>query len=139
MRSIEYLIIGQGLAGTLFAYELEKHGHSFIIVDADKHNASKTAAGLYNPVVLKRFTGVWQGLEQIATAKQTMSELATLLDVKLDYPMDILRIFHDDNEKVRWQKKQLNYRVYSILLFIIVLMQKLKHLMGSVVYILLEK
>ncbi len=105
LKKVDYLIIGQGIAGTLFAYELEKNGHSFVVIDTDGHNASKTAAGMYNPVVLKRFSPVWQGQEQIKQAKQTMAALEEKFSITLDYPMDILRIFHDEDEKKTWQKK----------------------------------
>lgn len=104
-QSTEYLIIGQGIAGTLFAHELEKHGHDFMVIDPNLHNASKTAAGMYNPVVLKRFSPVWQGQQQIELAKKTIAELSGKLDGILDYPMDIFRIFHDEAEKSTWTKK----------------------------------
>lgn len=101
----DYLIIGQGIAGTLFAHELEKNGQQFIVIDPNQHNASKTAAGMYNPVVLKRFSPVWQGQQQIEIAKQTLAELSEKLDVTLDYPMDIFRLFHSEAEKQTWSKK----------------------------------
>jgi len=102
---LDYLVIGQGLAGTFFSYELAKNGHNFAVIDAGKKCASHIAAGIYNPVVLKRFTPVWQGQEQIQTAKQTIGELEALLDCQLDYPMDIYRIFHDEGEGNTWQQK----------------------------------
>ncbi len=106
----DYLIIGQGLAGTFFAHQLSRHGHDFVILDPDGHNASKTAAGLLNPVVLKRFSPVWQGQAQIAAARQTVAELAEELSLSLDIPLPILRIFNNANDKHAWQKKavQLN-------------------------------
>ncbi len=101
----DYLIIGQGIAGTLFSYELTKRGQDFIIIDPNGHNASKTAAGMYNPVVLKRFSPVWNGKEQILTARQTVSEIEKMLDNTLDYQFPIYRIFHNDDEKQTWRKK----------------------------------
>lgn len=114
-RETEYLIIGQGLAGTFFAHELDKNGHDFIVIDPNRHNASKTAAGMYNPIVLKRFSAVWQGRQQILTAKQTVAEIAEKLQVTLDYPMDIFRIFHDDAEKTTWTKKARNQDLQGLL------------------------
>lgn len=102
---LDFLIIGQGIAGTLFAHELEKRGKRFMLVDAGQTNASLTAAGMVNPVILKRFSPVWQGRIQIERARQTMAELSQKLDVKLDYPFDILRIFHNSSEKQTWLKK----------------------------------
>lgn len=132
---VDTLIIGQGLAGTLFAHECAKRGHRLMVIDSQplddsdsdnasdnagssidrstnhsidcnvSRNASQTAAGMYNPVVLKRFSPVWQGREQIATARQTVAELEALLAVKLDYPLPILRVFHDAQEKITWTNK----------------------------------
>lgn len=105
MRKTEYLIIGQGLAGTLFAHQLDQYGHDFIVIDPNVHNASKTAAGMYNPVVLKRFSPVWQGKTQISLAQQTLQTLEKQLQATFDYPFDIFRIFHNDEEKSTWQHK----------------------------------
>ncbi|KAB2813676.1 NAD(P)/FAD-dependent oxidoreductase [Phaeocystidibacter luteus] len=57
----DYLIIGQGIAGTTLSFELYKRGLSFDVVDHVKPStASKVASGLYNPLVLKRRRVVWQ-------------------------------------------------------------------------------
>lgn len=115
LRQTDYLIIGQGLAGTLLAHELEKNGHEFIVFDPNVGNASKTAAGMYNPVVLKRFSPVWQGGQQIAAAKQVMAELSKKLAVTLDYPLDIFRVFHDETEKITWTKKAATRELQGLL------------------------
>lgn len=102
---LDCLIVGQGIAGTFFAHECDKRGLNFAVIDSGKHNASLTAAGMVNPVVLKRFTPVWQGLSQIQTASKTASELGELLGEKIGYSFDMLRLFHDDNEQQTWLKK----------------------------------
>lgn len=103
---VDYLIIGQGIAGTLFSDLLSQAGKRFIIIDDNcTANASQTAAGMYNPVVLKRFSPVWQGAAQIQTAKQQIAQLEKRLNHTLDYPLPIYRVFHDDNEQTTWLKK----------------------------------
>ncbi len=52
---IDYLIIGQGLAGSLLAWELIQRQKKIIIVDNAKENASLMAAGLINPVTGMRW------------------------------------------------------------------------------------
>jgi glycine/D-amino acid oxidase-like deaminating enzyme len=60
MKSTEYLIIGQGLCGTFLAWELEKAGRSFIIVDdARPFAASRVASGIINPVTGRRIVKTW--------------------------------------------------------------------------------
>ncbi len=102
---LDYIIVGQGIAGTFFSHELSKSQHSFVVIDSGAHNASKTAAGMYNPIILKRFSLVWQAQEQIDTARRVVSELERLLDIQCDYPLAIQRIFHDAQEQQTWQKK----------------------------------
>lgn len=112
---VDYLIVGQGIAGTLFAHECRKNGQRILVIDNGEHNASLTAAGMVNPVVLKRFTPVWQGQEQIENARKIIAELNTLLGENFDSHFDILRIFHDESECQTWQKKAETPSLYGLL------------------------
>ena len=50
-----YIIIGQGLAGTLMAHELLKANESFLVIDEYREStSSKVAAGMFNPISGKR-------------------------------------------------------------------------------------
>ena len=70
MTKYDYLIIGQGLAGSLLTWELLQRGCKIIVVDNGLENASKVAAGLINPVTGMRL--VWQGslLDRVLASKQ---------------------------------------------------------------------
>jgi len=52
---VDFLIVGQGLAGSLMAWELMQRGKTVLIVDNGLENASRVAAGLINPVTGMRF------------------------------------------------------------------------------------
>lgn len=65
---VDYIIVGFGLAGLAYAEELDKHNKSFVVISDNSQNSSKVAAGMFNPVILKRFTPVWKGKEQIELA-----------------------------------------------------------------------
>ncbi len=53
---VDYLIIGQGLAGSAIAWQLHWAGKSLFLVDSDDQSAaSRVAAGLITPVTGKRF------------------------------------------------------------------------------------
>ena len=57
---VDYLIIGQGLAGSLLVHELQKAGKSCFVLDDPKQiKASEVAAGVVNPVVFRRLTKSW--------------------------------------------------------------------------------
>ena len=53
---IDYLIVGQGLAGSILGWELVQRGCRIFIIDQEIGNASRVAAGLINPVTGMRFS-----------------------------------------------------------------------------------
>jgi len=65
---VDYLIVGSGLAGIAFCEQLKTYGKSFVMFDDNSQVSSTVAGGLYNPVVLKRFTPVWKSQEQLELA-----------------------------------------------------------------------
>ena len=62
---IDYIIVGAGLAGISFAELALKNDKKVIVFDNDSQNSSRIAGGLYNPVILKRFTEVWDAENQL--------------------------------------------------------------------------
>jgi len=99
---VDYIIVGAGLAGTLFCDLLRKHNKSFVVFDDTSQRSSVVAGGLYNPVVLKRFTPVWKSKEQLDLALPVYKELEELLQVKLDYKIKVLRLFASVEEQNNW-------------------------------------
>jgi len=50
MEFVDYLVVGQGLAGSLLTLLLQERGRSVIVVDNDhRHAASRAAGGIINP------------------------------------------------------------------------------------------
>jgi glycine/D-amino acid oxidase-like deaminating enzyme len=59
---IDFLIIGQGLAGTSLGYLLQQEGYQVVIYDRPEQNqSSRIAAGLYNPVTGRKMVKTWMG------------------------------------------------------------------------------
>ena len=102
MKEVDYIIVGCGLAGVSFSEELRAQGKSFVVFDNQSQQASIVAAGLYNPVILKRFTGVWKAKEQLDMAMVFYENLERLLGVKLDYKLPIYRRFTSVEEQNDW-------------------------------------
>ncbi|MBQ0147193.1 MAG: FAD-dependent oxidoreductase [Flavobacteriaceae bacterium] len=105
MKTVDYIIVGQGVAGSCMALQLLQNNKSFIIIDDNKHKASAIAAGIYNPVVLKRFAIVWNAKQQIKKLKNVFNSFEQLLNQKYVYEFPVFRIFNDENEKRTWNKK----------------------------------
>lgn len=60
VMEIDFLIIGQGLAGTALGYRLQQLGHKILIFDQPELNrSSRVAAGLYNPVTGRKMVKSW--------------------------------------------------------------------------------
>jgi glycine oxidase len=98
----DYLIVGAGLAGIAFAETAMRSGKRIIVVNDSSQNASGVAGGLYNPVILKRFTEVWQSGEQLALLEQFYSQLEQKLATKLDYRLPLFRKFFSIEEQNNW-------------------------------------
>ena len=99
---IDYLIVGSGLAGIAFAQICRLHHKSFLLLSDDSQNSTRIAAGLYNPVVLKRFSAVWQAQEQIDYAQLFYRQLEKDLTIQVDFPKPLYRIFHSVEEQNNW-------------------------------------
>lgn len=99
---MDYMIVGCGLAGVSLCEELRTHGKSYVVFDDHSQQSSVVAAGLYNPVILKRFTGVWKAQEQLEMLARFYAQLEKLLGVILDYKLPIYRRFASIEEQNDW-------------------------------------
>lgn len=103
---MQFLIIGQGLAGTLIGYRLERAGHTVHYVDApDQTAASKVAAGIVNPITGRRFVKSWRMDELLPVVKELYGELEILLGVKLWHPMPLIRTLYNRGDLNDWQAR----------------------------------
>ena len=105
MKKVEYIIVGQGVAGSCMAMKLLKENKSFVVIDNHFHKASAIAAGIFNPVVLKRFSIVWNATKQIERLREVFGDFEQLLNKKYIYNFPVYRIFNDEQEKKTWLKK----------------------------------
>lgn len=105
-ETTDYIIVGQGIAGTVLAHTILKKGKGVIIIDKpEMSNASKVAAGLYNPVVFKRLVKSWMADELIPFMDKFYTETEQLLNSKFYYKKKIVKLFAEANEKEFWLKK----------------------------------
>lgn len=99
---IDYLIIGSGLAGISFSEIALRNDKSILVLDNNSQNSSKIAGGLYNPVILKRFSEVWQAQEQLVIMNEFYNCLEQKLNCKVDFKSPILRKFFSVEEQNNW-------------------------------------
>ncbi|MCR8668906.1 FAD-binding oxidoreductase [Aestuariibaculum sp. M13] len=102
MIQVDYIVVGIGLAGISFCEQLRANNKSFVVFDNASQLSSTVAGGLYNPVVLKRFTPVWKCQEQLEQALPMYERLEQELGVKLDYKLPVYRKFASLEEQNHW-------------------------------------
>lgn len=84
MIRTQVLIVGQGLAGSLLAWELWQHGVDFRVMDpGEQHTSSKAAAGLFQPLVARKIRAAESVDEMLPVMKAAYSALENELEVKL--------------------------------------------------------
>ncbi|TRX22856.1 FAD-binding oxidoreductase [Flavobacterium franklandianum] len=99
---VDYLIIGSGLAGISFSEMALLNHKSILVMDNNSQNSSKIAGGLYNPVILKRFSEVGHAKEHLLIMNEFFANLERKLDCKVDYKLPILRKFFSIEEQNNW-------------------------------------
>lgn len=108
---VDYLIIGQGISGTLLGRALMKEGKKVMVIDdGNAASSSKVAAGVINPVTGKRLVKTWM-IEQLQpfawdTYKAIESELGISLVSNcniLDFHLtrDAAQVFNERAETER--------------------------------------
>lgn len=99
---VDYIIVGFGLAGLALVEELEVRGKSFVVFEDNSQTSSKVAGGMYNPVILKRFTPVWDSEEQLEIALPFYEKLEKRFQKKYDFKIPIYRVFNSVEEQNNW-------------------------------------
>ncbi len=112
----DYIIVGQGIAGTVLSWTLMQQGKKVLVVDhRDKPNSSEIALGIYNPVVFKRMTKSWKADELIPVAEELYKEMENALGVKALHKNTILKLFSSKDERTFWEKKMHNGEAMAFL------------------------
>ena len=102
VKEVDYIIVGLGIAGITFCERLRLEGKSFIVFEPSLPSATKVAGGVVNPVVLKRFTPIWNLAQFHAEAYPFYIELSKHLQVNFLEKMLLQRVFNNVQEQNDW-------------------------------------
>ncbi len=103
MERFDFLIVGQGLAGSLLAYRLLKANKSVLIIDdQQKGAASAVAAGIINPITGRRFAKSWRIDEFLPYAKSFYQQLELELGETFFYERSVLRFLAGNKDINDW-------------------------------------
>lgn len=99
---IDYLIVGSGIAGICFAETLLQNGKTFKVFEDASTSSSRVAGGLYNPVILKRFSQVWCAKEQLDYGLPFYADIAKRIGTEFDFRIPIYRKLASVEEQNNW-------------------------------------
>lgn len=112
---LDYIIVGSGLAGIAFAETAINAKKKIVVFENKSQHSSIVAAGLYNPVVLKRFTATPEAKEQLDLLNIFYRDIETKLSCKFLFEMPLLRKFFSVEEQNNWFAASDNPLLYPFL------------------------
>ena len=99
----DFIIVGQGLAGSLLGYFLEKEGQScFFIDDPSQTASSDVAAGIINPITGRHFVKSWRVDDLLPFAAATYQQLEQELGIRFYHPRGLLRVLAKQGDENDW-------------------------------------
>ena len=100
---VEYIIVGQGLAGSAVAMQLLKLGKKILVIDEpSKNTSSRVAAGLFNPITGKNLVKTWMADQLFPYLHQYYFWAEELTGEKFFHPMSLYRPFASIQEQNEW-------------------------------------
>ena len=99
------LIVGDGLAGALVAWELHHRGLAFEQWSDGGPAASDVAAGMFNPVSFRRILAQWNAKVQQEEAQTRFQQIEKELGIELWHRVPIVRIFPDEAYAELWNER----------------------------------
>jgi len=101
--AVDYVVVGQGIAGTLLHFSLKKAGQKVMVIDNDHEGAAtKVAAGGINPITGKRYVKSWKIETLMPVVREVYAELEKLLNIQIFKERNIIRILKNAGEENTW-------------------------------------
>jgi len=102
----DYLIIGQGLAGSAMALQLLKRNRKFLVLDQPhQNNSSVVAAGIFNPITGKKWVKTWLADHLFPYMDTFYKDAEKLTGDKFFHKKSIFRPFSNLAEQNDWMVK----------------------------------
>jgi len=102
----DFIIVGQGIAGTMLGWFLEKHSKSFVIIDRfNPFSSSQVAAGIIHPITGRRIVKTWMADTLIPFAESTYKDLEDFFSLEFFYRIPIIELIDNVKEYNDWQAR----------------------------------
>jgi len=104
---VDYLIVGQGLAGSAMAMALLDKGASVMVIDKEKPNsATRVAAGLVTTLAGKGMNPSWRQSEYLPEALAYYRKLEKVSGRKLFHEQELLKLFDNKKQQAKFERKK---------------------------------
>jgi glycine/D-amino acid oxidase-like deaminating enzyme len=106
---VDYIIVGQGLAGSAVAYQLIKRGKKILVIDQSHDNtSSRIAAGLFNPLTGRNLKKTWLADPIFRYLHDFYPEAERATNEKFFHSMPLYRPFFSVEEQNEWMAKSID-------------------------------
>ena len=103
---VDYIIVGQGLAGSALAMQFIRRGKKILVIDEfSKNNSSRVAAGLFNPVTGKNAVKTWMAEQLFPYLHHYYVEIEQITGKKFFFSMPLYRPFSSIQEQNEWMAR----------------------------------
>ncbi|MFN3403356.1 MAG: NAD(P)/FAD-dependent oxidoreductase [Cytophagaceae bacterium] len=100
---IDFIIVGQGLAGSILGYLLDRRGYKVKVVDSGcPTNSSRVAGGIFNPITGKRLVKSWKADQLFPFMFDFYQQLEHALGLNFFYPTGVYKPFASKEEEEYW-------------------------------------
>ncbi len=107
--SVDYIIVGQGLAGSCLAMQLIKRNKKVVVIDKPHDNsATRVAAGLFNPITGRNLSKTWKADVLFQELHRFYREVEEITGAHFFHPMPLYRPFVSIEEQNEWMGKSAN-------------------------------
>lgn len=109
LQKTDYIIIGQGLAGSCLAWQLIKRGKKVMVFDEpDRNRSTSVAAGLFNPISGKWMLKTWKADIIFPYLYQFYEGIEREIGSRFFYPMPLYRPFPSVEEQNAWMGRSVD-------------------------------
>ena len=104
--TVDYIIVGQGLAGSCLALQLIQRGKRVVVIDRPHENsASRVAAGLFNPITGRHMTLTWMADTLFPYLHEFYKQAEQITGATFFHSMPLYRPFISIEEQNEWMGK----------------------------------
>ncbi len=138
MSEVDFIIVGQGLAGITLATHLQKMGKKIAVFDEYREaSSSRVAAGLYNPITGRNMKKTWRADDLFPYSRNYYTAWERKTNESFFHELNIYRPFRDIEEQNEWLGRSSD-KSYVDYIKDVFLQEKYENVMDSIGGILLR-